>query len=223
LTPDKDPSAKQLGRIVRSGQDTGNGNIPINVFQPPALDDNIPLLNLSCLAEAVQVIQTTTIVHIQPCHILEVSFVILYPQLLDDSSLLGVSGMKLVRVLRGRMSRGCFEEHFTPSFPSSYEQFHNFYCPFDDVAYHKWVEVVLPIQALLSRLLCRASLQQGDNFCRRRSEPHQFTSYQWHWLSTFLASHGSAIRNVPLSDLLLLVRTAYRHIANLSVVKQQYN
>jgi hypothetical protein len=105
LTPDKDPLAKQLGRIVRSGHDTGSGNIPINVFQPPALKDNIPPLNLSCLAETVQVIQTMTIVHIEPSHILEVSFVIPYLQLLDDINLLEVSGMKLVRVLRGRISR----------------------------------------------------------------------------------------------------------------------
>jgi len=116
LTLDKDPLAKQLGHIVRSGHDTGSGNIPINVFQPIALEDNIPPLNSSCLAEAIQVIQTTTIVYIEASHILEVSFVIPYPQLLDDSSLLEVSGRKQVRVLSGRISRGCFEEQFSPLF-----------------------------------------------------------------------------------------------------------
>jgi hypothetical protein len=199
LPPDLNPEAKLLGRIIRSGQNSSSGTIRINLFQPPSTEDNIPSLNLSCLTETVQVVQTTYIVDVHPANIVEVSFVIPYPQLLDDSNMLEVSGMKLVRVLRGRISEGGFKEYFTPSFPSSYDEFHSFYCTFDDVAYRKWVEVVLPIQALLSRLLCRSSLQQGDNFCKKRSEPHQFTSYQWNWMSMFLASHGSPIRNVSLT------------------------
>ncbi len=39
---------------------------------------------------------------------------------------------------------------------------------------------------------------QGDNFCRKRSEPHQFNSQLWGWLSSVLASNGSPPRNVSL-------------------------
>jgi hypothetical protein len=74
--------------------------------------------------------------------------------------------MELVRVLRGRISNGCFDESYTPTFPSSYEHFHRFYTIYEDVACRKWVEVVLPLQALISRLLCHAYLLQGDNFCK---------------------------------------------------------
>ena len=103
LPPDLNPEAKLLGRIIRSGQNSSSGTIRINLFQPPSTEDNIPSLNLSCLTETVQVVQTTYIVDVPPANIVEVSFVIPYPQLLDDSNMLEVSGMKLVRVLRGRI------------------------------------------------------------------------------------------------------------------------
>jgi hypothetical protein len=135
---------------------------------------------------------------IDPANIIKVSFVIPNPQIFDDSNLLEVSGSELVRALHGRISNGCFDESFTPTFPSSYGHFHRFYTIHEDVAYRKWVEVVQPVQALISRLLCCACLLQGDNFCKRHSEPHQFNDYLWNWLSKFLTSHGSAIRNVSV-------------------------
>jgi hypothetical protein len=124
--------------------------------------------------------------------------VIPYMQLLDDCHLLEVSGMELVRVLHGRLCNGRFEEICTPTFPSSCNQFFNFYHLNDDVSRNKWVEVVLPVRALISRLLCITYLLQGDNLCRKHSEPHQFNSQLWGWLSSFLASHGSPIQNVSL-------------------------
>jgi hypothetical protein len=185
---------KQVGRIIRCG----STNVTINIFQPPALQDNIASLSHSYLEGTVQVVQTVKTVDVDPRNILEVSFVIPYVQLSDVNQYLEVSGMELVRVLRGRLHNGCFQEIFTPSFPSSYEQFHEFYHLHDDVSRTKWEEVVLPIQALISRLLCRSYLLQGDNFCKRRSDPHHFNSQLWGWLSTFLASHGSPIRDVSL-------------------------
>ena len=189
--------AKQLGRIMRCG-DAGNGTVAVNIFQPPSSEDLIPSLNHSCLFDMIQVLQTTKIVRVDPCDIVEVGFVIPYVQILDDCHGLEVSGMELVRVLRGRIYNGCFEECFTPAFPSSYEEFHSYYTIYDDLAYRKWVEVVQPIQSLISQLLCQAYLLQGDNFCKRCSEGHQFNEYLWKWLSKFLGSHGSAIRNVSL-------------------------
>lgn len=185
---------KQLGRIIRSGSAT----VSINVFRPPLPEDNIPLLTYSRLQDTVQVIQTTDTIDIDPAAIVAVSFVIPYMQILDDCHLLEVSGMELVRVLRGRISHGRFEDYCTPTFPSSYNLFFQYYHLNDDVSRTKWVEVVLPIQALISRLLCRAYLLQGDNFCRKRSEPHQFNSQLWGWLSSVLASNGSPPRNVSL-------------------------
>lgn len=62
-------------------------------------------------------------------------------------------------------------------------------------------KVVLPIQGLISRLLCHAFLGQGDNFCKRRSEAHQFRRFHWGWLSSFFIAHGSPPCNVPLFHL----------------------
>jgi len=138
--------------------DAGNGTVAVNIFQPPSSEDLIPSLNHSCLFETIQVLQTTEIVRVEPCDIVEVGFVIPYVQILDDCHGLEVSGMELVRVLHGRIYNGYFEECFTPAFPSSYEEFHSYYTIYDDLAYRKWVEVVQPIQSLISRLLCRAYL-----------------------------------------------------------------
>ena len=186
---------QHLGQIIRSG----NPTVSINLFRPPLPEDNIALLTYSRLQDTIQVIQTTKIVDIDADDIFEVSFVIPYVQLLDDCHLLEVSGMELVRVLHERLCNGCFEEIGTPTFPSNYDQFYDFYHLNDDVSCNKWVEVVLPIYALISRLLCQAYPLQGDNFCRKRSEPHQSNSHLWGWLSSFLASHGSLIRNISLT------------------------
>jgi hypothetical protein len=121
LTPNLNGDASQLGRIIRSRGNGDSATAPINLFQPSVSEDNIPLLNLSCLTETVQVIETTIIVHVHPANILEVLFVIPYVQFLEDYNLLEVSEMKLVRVLCGMICNGRFEECFTPSFPSSYE------------------------------------------------------------------------------------------------------
>jgi hypothetical protein len=145
--------AKQLGHIMRCG-DAGNGTVAVNIFQPPSSKDLIPSLNHSCLFETIQVLQTTKIVRVDPCDIVEVRFVIPYVQILDDCHGLEVSGMELVQVLRGRIYNDCFEECFTPAFPSSYKEFHSYYTIYDDLAYRKWVEVVQPIQSLISQLLC---------------------------------------------------------------------
>jgi hypothetical protein len=49
-----------MGRIIRY-PDVGSRTVPVNVFQPPSSKDHIPSLNLSCLTETIQVIQTTEI------------------------------------------------------------------------------------------------------------------------------------------------------------------
>jgi hypothetical protein len=105
--------------------------------QPPVLEENISLLSNLCLEGTVQVIQTSRTVDVDPRNIIEVSFVIPYIQLLDDCNLLEVSGIELVRVLHGRFHNGCFEEIFTPSFPPSYHEFHEFYHLHDDVCHTK--------------------------------------------------------------------------------------
>ncbi len=127
---------QHLGQIIRSG----NPTVSINLFRPPLPEDNIALLTYSRLQDTIQVIQTTKIVDIDADAIFEVSFVIPYVQLLDDCHLLEVSGMELVRVLHERLCNGCFEEICTPTFPSNYDQFYDFYHLNDDVSCNKWVE-----------------------------------------------------------------------------------
>jgi hypothetical protein len=199
LPSEEDPETKQLGRIIRSAA-AGSAAVAINLYKTlSSSDTSIPSLTASCFTGTIQVVQTTEMIYVNPASILEVSFVFPYVKLLDDSNLLEVSGMDLVRILRGRICQDdIFEECFTPSFPSTYEQFYRYYGIWDDLGYRKWSEVILPVQALISRMLCRAFLLQGDNFCKRRSEPHQLSGYLWSWLSVFLAEHGSPIRNVPL-------------------------
>jgi hypothetical protein len=63
-TPGLNVEAKQMGRIIRS-LDVGSCTVPVNVFQPPSSEDHIPLLNLSCLTETIQVIQTTEIARVK--------------------------------------------------------------------------------------------------------------------------------------------------------------
>jgi len=113
--------------------------------------------------------------------------------------MLKVSGMKLVRVLHGRVHNSRFEEVYTPSFPSNYKLFFHYYHLNNDLGYKIWSKVVLPVQGLISCLLCRSFLGQGDNFFRWRSKVLQFTNYQWSWLSSFSSSHGSPPCNVALS------------------------
>ena len=136
-----DSDAKQLGRILQCGN-SSNNFVTINIFQPPVPEENISALSNSRLEGTVQVIQTSRTVDVDPRNIIEVSFMIPYVKLLDDSNLLEVSGMELVRVLRGRIHNGRFEEIFTPSFPSSYDEFHEHYHLHDDVCHTKWIEVV---------------------------------------------------------------------------------
>jgi hypothetical protein len=187
-----------VGRIMRSSK-SSDDRVTINIFRPPLPEEQIQSLTHTCLYELMQVVQTTEVVEIPPIHIIDVSFLFSYLSIMDDSNMLKVSGMKLVRVLRGRVHNSRFEEVFTPSFPLNYESFFHCYHLNDDLGYKRWSEVILPVQGLISRLLCCSFLGQGDNFCRRRSEALQFTNYQWGWLSSFFSSHGSPPCNVALS------------------------
>jgi hypothetical protein len=72
----------------------------------------------------MQAVQTTEVAEVHPNHINDVSFVIPYMSVMDDSHMLEVSGMELVRVLHGRVQNSMFEEVFTPSFPSNYDSWH---------------------------------------------------------------------------------------------------
>ena len=186
-----------VGRIMRSPEST-NGSISLNIFRPPLPEEQIRPLHHSTLSDVIEVVQTTEVVELYPCNIIDVAFVFPCGSIMDHSNMLEVSGMELVRVLRGRVHENIFEEVFPPSFPSSYDSFFQSYHANDDLCYRKWSEVVLPIQALISRLLCRAFIGQGDNFCKHRSEAHQFTRFQWGWLSSFFMSHGTPSRNVAL-------------------------
>jgi hypothetical protein len=149
--------SKQLGRIVQCTK-YSNSTVTINIFQPLLPEGNINPLSHSRLEGTVQVIQTSKNNGVDPIDIIEVSFVIPYVELLDVSQFIEVSGMELVRVLHGRLHNDCFEEIFTASFPSCFDQYHNFYHLTDDVCCTKWVEVVLPVQSLISCLLYRAYL-----------------------------------------------------------------
>jgi len=186
-----------VGQIMRSTKCL-NGFISLNIFRPPLPEEQIRPLTHSCLSDVIQVIQTTEVIELDPSNIIDVAFVFPCVSVMDSSNMLEVSGMELVRVLHGRVHDDMFEEVFTPSFPSSYDSFFQCYHANNNLCYRKWSEVVLPVQALISRLLCCAFIGQGDNFCKRRSEAHQFTRFQWGWLSSFFMSHGAPPRNIAL-------------------------
>jgi hypothetical protein len=126
--PGLNSDAKQLGRIIRCANSCNN-YVTINIFQPPAPEDNIASLSHSYLEGTVQLIQTSRTVDVDPRNIIEVSFVISYVKLLDDSNFLEVTGMELVRVLHGRLHSGYFKEIFTPNFPSKVNFHRMLYSP----------------------------------------------------------------------------------------------
>ena len=125
-----------LGHIMRSST-SSNDCTSINIFRPPLPEENINSLAISCLFELVQVVQTTEVAEVRPSQIIDVSFVIPYMTILDDSNMLEVTGMELVRVLWGRVQNGIFEEVFMHSFPSYYEMFSECYHPNDGISYRK--------------------------------------------------------------------------------------
>ena len=125
-----------LGHIMRSST-SSNDCTSINIFRPPLPEENINSLAISCLFELVQVVQTTEVAEVRPSQIIDVSFVIPYMTILDDSNMLEVTGMELVRVLWGRVQNGIFEEVFMHSFPSYYEMFYECYHPNDGISYRK--------------------------------------------------------------------------------------
>lgn len=105
-----------LGHIMRSST-SSNDCTSINIFRPPLPEENINSLAISCLFELVQVVQTTEVAEVRPSQIIDVSFVIPYMTILDDSNMLEVTGMELVRVLRCRVQNGIFEEVLCIVFP----------------------------------------------------------------------------------------------------------
>lgn len=106
----------QLGRII-SISSTGT-EASINIFRPPLPEERVDHSTHSYLEDTIEVLQTTTTVVVSHDCIVEVSFVIPYTTILNEENVLEISGMELVRVLRGRIRMdGQLEEVFTPSFP----------------------------------------------------------------------------------------------------------
>jgi hypothetical protein len=149
-----------VGRIMRSTKCL-NGFIGLNIFRPHLPEEQIHPLTHSCLSDVIQVVQTTEVVELDPSNIIDVAFVFPCVSVMDSSNMLEVSGMELVQVLHGRVHDDMFEEVFMPSFPSSYDSFFQCYPANDDLCYRKWSEVILPVQALISHLLCHAFIGQG--------------------------------------------------------------
>jgi hypothetical protein len=86
--------SKHLSQIVQC-TNSSNSTVTINIFQPLLPEGNINPLSHSRLEGTVQVIQTSKNNGVDPIDMVEVSFLIPYVELLDDSQFIEVSGMEL--------------------------------------------------------------------------------------------------------------------------------
>ncbi len=121
-----------IGRIMGCSN-SSNDHVSRNIFCPPLPEEQFQSLTHTCLYELMQVVQITEVVEIPPIHIIYVSFVFSYLSIMDDTNMLEVSGMKVVRVLFGRVHNSRFKEVFTPSFTSNYKSFFHCYHLNDDL------------------------------------------------------------------------------------------
>jgi hypothetical protein len=87
--------SKHLSQIVQC-TNSSNSTVTINIFQPLLPEGNSnPLMSHMHMEGTVQVIQTSRTVDVDPIDMVEVSFLIPYVELLDDSQFIEVSGMEL--------------------------------------------------------------------------------------------------------------------------------
>jgi hypothetical protein len=166
-----------VGRIICQAHPSA---VKLNLFRSTLPEDSIAALMHVFTPGCSEVIQTAAMAVISEKAVCGCCFVFSDVDVMMNG--VEVTGMRLVRLLRGWETAIGVEAVFVSSFPCQCLGFFDIYTIRSDLCYVIWHDVIQCGISLLMKCLFRSALAQGTEFCSKQSPTVAFDHWKWDWL-----------------------------------------